>query len=272
MSSYHSKALFREEMNIKGFCKDYGVGHGNTFFFTQTFKENIKDKKEAGMYWNVLRTQITKIFPLFRYICVWERQERGAWHLHALCNIPSVGSMKKFRVVLRDIIKRSNTPIGFFHVQWTFGNSQSIGNYMYKYLTKQHREKFTRYVNYSRNFLRKCSSHFMFVAGLAGQWRSCCRVLDEMFPDTFKFFYRNARFDSLLSCINGVAGDTSTFFKGLQSMFLYFNKVKFSDYQYRFSMQLYDYMNQCKNRLESMYPYGQLKLNLQGGYDADNRL
>lgn len=75
--SYHSKALYREEMNIKSFAKKYGIGRGRTFLLTLTFKDNITDKKEAAMYWNIIRTQITKIFSLFRYICVWERQKRG---------------------------------------------------------------------------------------------------------------------------------------------------------------------------------------------------
>lgn len=263
MSGYHHKALHREDLNIKAFAKKYGIGRGNTFLLTLTFIENITDKKEAAMYWNIIRTQITKIFPLFRYICVWERQNRGAWHLHILCNIPTVPSMNKFREFLKDVIKRSNTPFGFIHVIWTRGNAKSLGNYLFKYLTKESREKCIRYVNYSRNFLRCCSSQFMFAGGQAGKWRACCRVLDDMFPETFRFFYRNADFDSILRAVNGVNGDTKSFFTGLQAMFLYFTKVRYSSYYYDFSMQFYDYVSSFRNRLLSMYPYGQLNLGLK---------
>jgi hypothetical protein len=165
--------------------------------------------------------------------------------------------MKKFRKVLRDIISRSNTPIGFFHVQWTFGNFKSIGNYMFKYLTKNDREKFVRYINYSRNFLRKCSSVFMFAGGFAGQWRSCCRVLDDMFPDTFKFFYFNASFDNLLSVVNGVNGDVKTFFKGLKDMYIFYDKLSSHplisfDFKSQFFKQLSGYMNQSKSTYKSI--------------------
>lgn len=251
--SYHSKALYREEMNLKGFFKKYGIGRGKTYFFTVTFVENVIDKKDAVHAWNILRTQITKKYKLFRYICIWERQKRGAWHCHVICNCPSVGALYKFIDYVKEAIWKSNTQLGFTSAIWTHGNAVSCGNYMYKYLNKETREKGIRYINYSRNFVRVCSSQFMFVGGLAGVWRGCCRVLNDMFPDTFKFFYENARFDYLLSCVNGVSGDAKSFFNGLQNMALYFDKVHYLNYKERFFIQLEKYMNDCKSTYKKIY-------------------
>jgi hypothetical protein len=239
--SYHTKALFREELNIKGFCKDFGVGRGCTFFFTLTFRDNVKDKKEAVKRWNIIRTSISKKFKIFHYICVWERQKRGAWHLHLIGSIPSMGSMNSFRTFLNEIISRSNTNTGFFRVIWTYGNSQTIGNYMSKYLTKEDREPFVRYVNYTRNFSRCCGSEFMFVGGGAGRWRSACRVLDGMFPDTFKFYFRHADFDGLLRVVNGCQGNIQTFVLGLQDMLKFYYDSDHYIYRRQFAKQVHQY-------------------------------
>lgn len=160
--------------------------------------------------------------------------------------------MNKFREFLKDVIKRSNTPFGFIHVIWTYGSAKSLGNYLFKYLTKEDREKYIRYINYSRNFIRCCTSQFMFVGGGAGIWRACCRVLDDMFPDTFNFFYQNASFDNLLFVVNGVNGDTKSFFNGLKDMYLFYDKVHFLNYQERFFNQLSGYMNQSKSTYKSI--------------------
>lgn len=262
--SYHAKALFREEHNIKGFCKDYGIGRGNTFFLTITFKSNVIDKGEAVKYWNKLRTQLTKVYKLFRYICVYERQNRGAWHMHILCNCPFV-SMKGFKLVLREKLKNSNTEIGYCQAKWTYGTADSIGNYMFKYLTKSDREPYIRYVNYSRNFLRCCGSVFMFVHGGAGRWRAACRVLDEMFPVVFKHFYYHSSFDDKFAVINGCQGDLRSFLNSLEILKFYFDRrVRLYDYYFRYSEIYWDIIHSIVNTYKRIYPVGQLTFNLKG--------
>ena len=54
--------------------------HKVSYFWTFTFAENLQDKKEA-------ERRFKKVRDLFdrkgaEYLAVWERQTRGAWHVH----------------------------------------------------------------------------------------------------------------------------------------------------------------------------------------------
>jgi len=57
-------------------------------FATLTFKENVTDRGEAEKAWRRLKARIQRKLPDFRCVGTWQRQGRGAWHLHFVADRP----------------------------------------------------------------------------------------------------------------------------------------------------------------------------------------
>lgn len=55
---------------------------GLATFATFTFRENLTDKKEAAQCWRKLKERLRRSDKDLRGVGVWQRQKRGAWHLH----------------------------------------------------------------------------------------------------------------------------------------------------------------------------------------------
>ncbi len=55
-------------------------------FATFTFHDNIRDKAEAAKRWRALKERIRRRWPDLKGVGVWQRQKRGAWHLHYVFN------------------------------------------------------------------------------------------------------------------------------------------------------------------------------------------
>jgi hypothetical protein len=51
-------------------------------FDTFTFQDNLTDKKEASRRWRCLKARLKRKYEGLRGVGVWQRQARGAWHLH----------------------------------------------------------------------------------------------------------------------------------------------------------------------------------------------
>jgi hypothetical protein len=56
-------------------------------WFNLTFWENVTNKAYANRCWNKLSISICRKYPGFRFVGVWARQRRGAWHIHGVCNM-----------------------------------------------------------------------------------------------------------------------------------------------------------------------------------------
>ncbi len=65
---------------MEGFVRHWG-GEDYCAELTLTFAENITEKAEASRRFNSLRTALAGL-GIRSYIGCWERQTRGAWHLH----------------------------------------------------------------------------------------------------------------------------------------------------------------------------------------------
>jgi hypothetical protein len=51
-----------------------------------TFWENVTNKAYAQKCWNKLKQTFVEANPDFRFVGIWARQRRGAWHIHGVCN------------------------------------------------------------------------------------------------------------------------------------------------------------------------------------------
>lgn len=49
---------------------------------TLTYRENMVDRARMQRDFDVFMKRVRRIFPGFQYVCVFERQKRGAWHAH----------------------------------------------------------------------------------------------------------------------------------------------------------------------------------------------
>lgn len=53
-----------------------------TTMLTLTYRENMEDRAKMARDFDVFMKRIRRVFPGFEYVCVFERQKRGAWHAH----------------------------------------------------------------------------------------------------------------------------------------------------------------------------------------------
>lgn len=55
---------------------------GLTVLLTLTYKENMLDRERMARDFDVFVKRVRRVIPEFQYVCVFERQKRGAWHAH----------------------------------------------------------------------------------------------------------------------------------------------------------------------------------------------
>lgn len=72
---------------------------GLTVLLTLTYKEAVLDRDRMARDFDVFVKRVRRVIPGFEYVCVFERQKRGAWHAHIA--VPRVLShyMHKGRLV-----------------------------------------------------------------------------------------------------------------------------------------------------------------------------
>lgn len=110
---------------------------------------NINDIGQANKLFNIWRTQISRIYPNFAYICVPEYQKRGAIHYHLLTNlrcgieIPKLKTKKTYNTE-----KQKYYELKYYNIPyWNYGFSTAydinttddnfnIALYITKYLYK----------------------------------------------------------------------------------------------------------------------------------------
>ena len=200
---YLGKSVYRDSENLNSFVDQFGYGAGHTFFLTSTFKDN-KEKVLCAKSWNLFLAYLNKksvrkrfgisIEARFHFLYVWEEHKKGGWHFHLLGHIEGV-STSRLRNLIRHFLSVTSSNMGWIHVVWTKGHdANGIKWYMTKYLSKQYRLAGIRYVNYSRNWVRRVKGAFSFLNGMAAVWRNTCRELSYNFPRTFKIFYQDASF------------------------------------------------------------------------------
>jgi hypothetical protein len=82
LTPYRAKKRFAVQKDAEGFVRQWG-GEDYCAELTLTFAENITEKAEASRRFNSLRTALFSL-GIQSYMGCWERQKRGAWHLHLL--------------------------------------------------------------------------------------------------------------------------------------------------------------------------------------------
>lgn len=58
---------------------------GLTTMMTLTYQDNMQDRSRMVRDFDVFVKRVRRVAPGFEYVCVFERQKRGAWHAHIAC-------------------------------------------------------------------------------------------------------------------------------------------------------------------------------------------
>lgn len=68
----------RARTQVRRLCKAKGL----TTMLTFTYQENMQDRGRIARDFDVMVKRLRRVSPDFQYVCVFERQKRGAWHAH----------------------------------------------------------------------------------------------------------------------------------------------------------------------------------------------
>ncbi len=201
LSPYHRKAAHVLFENVASLIDS--VGLDCLGFLTLTFPDNITDPKEAYSRFKSLNSHFFLGHPQFGiWLCVKERQKRGAWHYHILidCGVDirtgvnwdeiGKGVYRSAGDHLRGLWSelRVNLP------KYGFGrsellpirkNGEAMGRYVGKYIAKhiegrKEEDKGVRLVSYSKNWPRS-NAKFQWHTPNSHMWRFCVRALAEYF-------------------------------------------------------------------------------------------
>ncbi len=183
---YHKKqaeVLFR---NTKAFIDKYGLE--NVGFLTLTFRDNVRDNKEAGRRFDSMNTAfLSKHFG--GWMLVKERQKRGAWHYHLLvdCKIDirtgidfnainssdyssASAGLRRLWSLLRKELPKYN--FGRAELLPVRSNSEGLARYVGKYIAKHvggriDEDKGVRLFSCSKGFK---SANTCFIWHSVGSW------------------------------------------------------------------------------------------------------
>lgn len=68
----------RAKTKVRRLCKAKAL----TTMVTLTYRENQQDRSRMARDFDVFIKRVRRVVPDFQYVCVFERQKRGAWHAH----------------------------------------------------------------------------------------------------------------------------------------------------------------------------------------------
>ncbi len=206
LSSYHRKAAHALSLNVSALVN--AVGLERLGFLTLTFPDNVVDFKEAYQRFNSLNVHYIKKHPDFGpWLCVKERQQRGAWHYHLLIDCGGdirsgldweqirKGNYRSANERLRSLwadLRANLSKYGFGRSELlpVRSNVQAVSRYVGKYISKhvgarKAEDKGVRLCSYSHNWPRS-NSNFQWNNQNAKKWRENVSNLAGFLDCTFE--------------------------------------------------------------------------------------
>lgn len=173
MSDHYLKLSFAVQFSISELCKR----SPNPVLLTLTFHDNVTAKSEAETRFARLRERLRRIYPTLLGVGVWQRQTRGAWHLHLVLD----------RQIPVDWLRPAAVACGFGsfvnlkHIKPTngfrdAGGVERVSRYVSRYVTRGFRSEEdgkARLVCYIRpKASRMCTCRFTWGGGLHKLFRA----------------------------------------------------------------------------------------------------
>jgi hypothetical protein len=190
LTPYRAKKRFAVQKDVEGFVRQWR-GEDYCAEFTLTFAENITEKEEASRRFNSLRSALGGL-GILSFVGCWERQARGAWHLHLIVALAHpVRNQPGASVYLQGLrsticgtaenehkdgllVKRG---FGYMHHLAPIKTTAArFAGYFTSYLMKTWKElqgekKRVRLITYARNVVRCASVHFSWNGPNGINWR-----------------------------------------------------------------------------------------------------
>lgn len=118
-----------------------------TTMLTLTTRENITDRPTFVRLLDAFFKRVRRVFPAFEYVCVLERQKRGAWHAHIAVRkfaafLPMKGTLVKsynlFRALWHGVLGGADRgTVNAAHAnKRTRGSISKLAGYLTKYIGK----------------------------------------------------------------------------------------------------------------------------------------
>lgn len=135
------RASRRARTKVRRLCKHLGL----TTMLTLTYRENMQHRERMARDFDVFMKRLRRVCPGLPYVCVFERQKRGAWHAHvAVPRVLSVyvvrGSMVKsfdlLRSMWRGVVGLDNGNVDVSRNKRVGRSSGKLAAYLAKYIGK----------------------------------------------------------------------------------------------------------------------------------------
>lgn len=118
---------------------------GLNTLLTLTYRENMVDRERMQRDFDVFMKRVRRMLPGFEYVCVFERQKRGAWHAHIavrklmpyyLKKAVMVKSYDLLRSMWRGVVGADNGNIDVSRNKRVNRSSAKLAAYLSKYIGK----------------------------------------------------------------------------------------------------------------------------------------
>lgn len=116
-----------------------------TTLLTLTYRENMVDRDRMQRDLDVFLKRVRRVIPSFEYICVFERQKRGAWHAHIavqrvlshyLAKGKLVRSYDLLRSMWRGVVGADNGNVDVSRNKRIARSAARLASYLSKYIGK----------------------------------------------------------------------------------------------------------------------------------------
>jgi len=174
------KLAYAVQLSVEELCRT----SANPTFGTFTFQDNVEDKGEAEIRFSRLRERLRRAKPTLRFVGVWQRQERGAWHVHLVIDrqlditwLRPIAIECGFGSFIN--LRRIKPTPGFRDM----GGGRKVAQYISRYVTRDERrpeDKGVRLVCWMGG-AKVCNQRFAWANGLQALWRRGRGLFYEMF-------------------------------------------------------------------------------------------
>lgn len=196
------RATRRARSRVRRRCKHQGLIE----ILTLTYRENQTDRDRMARDLDVFLKRVRRVIPNFEYVCVFEKQKRGAWHAHLAVQrvLPYYwqgGQSKKLvksfdllRSMWRGVVGANNGNVDISKRKKQRWSPAKIAGYISKYIGKSFGENLKHENSYSAsNGALPLPVQYSFATaleGIAGLYSLLSIELDDsdihsqFFPDT----------------------------------------------------------------------------------------
>lgn len=131
----------RARTSVRRLAKSKGLG----VLLTLTYRENMTDRARMARDFDVFIKRLRRVMPTLQYVCVFERQKRGAWHAHiAVPRVLShymhkgalVRSYDLLRSLWRAVVGLDNGNVDVSRNRKVQRSSAKLAGYLSKYIGK----------------------------------------------------------------------------------------------------------------------------------------